>query len=84
MNMNMKVFFVIIGLSVLVSAGLVFTFKEFEKPYKVKIEFCDGRPPVTTTVMTIGEPSRHSIINTNRATPEYRGYLNVCDVKVVN
>ena len=84
MNMNMKVFFVIIGLSVLVSAGLIFTFKEFEKQYKVKIEFCDGRPPVTTMVMSIEEPSRHSIRNYKRGVPEYEDYLNVCDVKVVN
>ena len=83
MNENLKIFAIIIILSGMVSVGLVFTLKHYEKTYKVEITFCDGRPPIVTTVMDINRPSRHRINNLKRAVPEYKGYLNVCDVKVV-
>lgn len=83
MNENLKVAGVILTLSVIVSVLLGLTIKHYEKPYKVQIEFCDGRPSVTTNVKAIKEPSRYSISNMNKGVPSYEGYLNVCDVKVV-
>lgn len=84
MNENLKVAGVIIILSVIVSVGLTLTIKHYEKPYKVQIEFCDGRPSIVTSVKSIKVPSRYSINNLNKGVPSYEGYLNVCDVKVVN
>ena len=83
MNENLKVGGIIIALSVAVSVGLGLTIKHYEKPYKVQIEFCDGRPSIITNVKAIKEPSRYSINNMNKGVPSYEGYLNVCDVKVV-
>ena len=84
MNKNLKIAAIIISLSGMFSAGLIFTLKHYEKNYKVEIAFCDGRPPIVTTVKDLGEPSRYSIENYKRGVPEYKGYLNVCDVKIVN
>ena len=63
MNENLKVAGVIIILSVIVSVGLTLTIKHYEKPYKVQIEFCDGRPfaagvscDVNVTVIITGHP----------------------------
>jgi hypothetical protein len=84
MNENLKIVAIIISLSAMVSVGLIFTLKNYEKTYKVEITFCDSRPPIVTTVMDITTPSRYRISNLKRAVPEYKGYLNVCDVKVVN
>lgn len=84
MNENLKIAGVILILSAIVSVGLFFTIKHYEKTYKVEITFCDGRPPIVTTVVDINTPSRHRISNIKRAVPEYKGYLNVCDIKVVN
>lgn len=84
MNENLKIFGIILLLSAMVSSALIFTVKHYEKTYKVKITFCDDRPPILTTVMDIDTPSRHSISNYRRGVPEYEGYMNVCDIKVVN
>jgi len=84
MNENLKIAGVILILSTIVSFGLIFTIKHYEKTYKVEITFCDGRPPIVTTVVDVKTPSRHRINNLKRAVPEYKGYLNVCDIKVVN
>jgi hypothetical protein len=86
MNENLKIIgiiVIIVILSAILSFGLFFTIKHYEKTYKVEITFCDGRPPIVTTVKDLGEPSRYSIENYKRGVPEYKGYLNVCDVKVV-
>lgn len=84
MNENLKIFGIILLLSAIVSSTLIFTVKHYEKTYKVKITFCDDRLPIIITVVDIGTPSRYSISNHRRGVPEYEGYLNVCDVKVVN
>jgi hypothetical protein len=84
MNENLKIFGIILLLSTIVSVGMISIHKSCKETYKVKITFCDGRQPIVTTVETIKEPSRYSIINDKRAVPEYKGYLNVCDVKVIN
>ena len=83
MSENLKVTGVILILSLIVSAGLNLTVRYYEKPYKVQIKFCDGRPPVTANVKALKEPSRYSISNMNKGVPSYEGHLNVCDVKVV-
>jgi hypothetical protein len=83
MSENIKIAVIIVILSGMVSAGLVFTIKHYEKSYKVEITFCDGRPSIVTTVKDIGEPSRYSIENYKKGVPEYKGYINVCDVKLI-
>ena len=80
----MKIHLVVIFSIVLAATVLFLTIKHYEKTYKVEIEFCDGRPSVITTVKSTYVPSRTDINNIKRAVPEYKGYLNVCDLKVVN
>jgi len=81
---NLKIAGIILLLSAAVSSVMILTLKHYEKTYKVEITFCDGRSPIVTTVKDLGEPSRYSIENYKRGVPEYKGYLNVCDVKIVN
>jgi hypothetical protein len=81
---NLKIAGIILLLSATVSSVMILTLKHYEKTYKVEITFCDGRSPIVTTVKDLGEPSRYSIENYKRGVPEYKGYLNVCDVKIVN
>ena len=79
----MKVILIILASVTTFVITISLLINHFEKPYKVRIEFCDDRIPITTTVEALKEPSRYSISNINKGVPSYEGYLNVCDVTVV-
>jgi hypothetical protein len=51
--------------------------------YTVKLTYCDNRKPDTITVTEYSEPGKWEINNYKRAVPEWRNYLNVCDLKVI-
>lgn len=51
------------------------------KWYKVEISFCDERPKKIRYIEHYREPSNYDIDNYKNAVPEFKGDLNVCEVK---
>lgn len=51
--------------------------------YEVELTFCDMRSPDTVMVETYHRPETKHIQNYKLALPEYKGYLNVCSIKVL-
>jgi hypothetical protein len=54
------------------------------KQYAVEITFCDHRPKRVVYITSTSEPSRFDIDTHRSAVPKFRGYLNVCEVRVLN
>ncbi len=56
--------------------------------YKIKITFCDGRPPVITTVGGFIRPTNADIINEDTGVPYYQDgiykYMNVCNIENIS
>jgi hypothetical protein len=59
---------------------LYFSF-EFRKTYIVEVIYCDGRESDTILVSDWIEPNSCCINNYKKAVPEFRGHINVCDIK---
>lgn len=72
----------IIKLSLL---GFLLTSCQEQVAHKVKITYCDGRPPEIGIVYTYDEypVDNYDIYNYNTAVPEIGKYLNVCNVEEV-
>lgn len=51
--------------------------------YKVEITYCDARAKDTVNIISPVEPTNDHISNYKRAVPEFQGYLNVCNIKVI-
>ena len=65
-----------------IAAGISSTQKSNIKLYTVEITFCDNRPHKTVTTEAI-DISNNDISTMDVAVPCWRGYLNVCDLKVL-
>lgn len=79
---NIKEFIIIV--LVLILFGLFVCFLEGGvKNYLVEIIFCDNRPPIRITVRSSVPPNSRHIENYNKSVPTYRGYLNVCDLQII-
>lgn len=51
--------------------------------YIVELSFCDNRAPVRVIVTSQYYPTNSLIETYNQAVPNYKGYLNVCNIKVI-
>ena len=69
-----------LGLGLLLGVWIIFVSQHY---YLVKVTFCDSRKPVIIRVVQIFPPDNKDIENYHLASPEYEGYLNVCDVKTL-
>ena len=58
--------------------------ENYNNTYKVKITFCDTRPPDTILIVQSYPPKNNQIYTYKRAVPEWKNYLNVCDLKVLS
>ena len=54
-----------------------------ENTYKCRLSFCDTRPPVIIYVRSVFPPSNSEIETFRIAVPKYNGYLNVCNIEVI-
>ena len=62
-------------------ALIVWFEKANTKKYKVKITFCDTRPPRTFEVEASRQPGNYDIqCSRDFPTPRYAGLLNVCEI----
>jgi len=52
--------------------------------YTVKVVYCNNRLPDTIVVTEYSAPGSWEIHNYQRAVPEWRNYLNVCDLVVID
>jgi hypothetical protein len=55
----------------------------YPETYKVELTFCDGRQKKIILVESSFPPSNNSIDTYKRAVPEFNGYLNVCEIRVI-
>jgi hypothetical protein len=54
-----------------------------KKAYQIEITYCDNRPKDTVNVMDYTSPNKFQVQTYKQAVPQYKGYLNVCDIKTL-
>lgn len=62
---------------------LGFLVKSTTHQYLVELSFCDNRAPIKVIITDHSYPRNRCINNYENAVPEYKGYLNVCNINVI-
>ena len=66
-----------------ITAAIAVVIEKNENTYKCRLSFCDTRPPVIVYVRSNFPPCNSQIETYRIAVPKYNGYLNVCNIEVI-